>query len=152
MYLAIGGGHQQIEVQKMILVASSPFCGSINIRIQWFVSKANIYPEDLDSFLVISAHMDWIQLCPAPPRRFCQLSRGGARPAFCGAGRASLPSTYFVNPADADGSQLDGLGGSLALSRIGRKPQDKKVTARVGMVHWLRSGNHFLRFYICICN
>ena len=36
MSLANSGDGKQIEVQKMILVASSPFCGSINIRIQWF--------------------------------------------------------------------------------------------------------------------
>ena len=32
---------QQIEVQKMILAASSLFCE--RIHIQWFVSEANIY-------------------------------------------------------------------------------------------------------------
>ena len=37
----------------MIMAASSPFCGRINIHIQLFLSEANIYQEDLDSFLEI---------------------------------------------------------------------------------------------------
>ena len=45
---------QQIVAQKMILEASSSFCGRINIHIQWFLSEANIYQEDLDTFLVIA--------------------------------------------------------------------------------------------------
>ena len=44
----VSGNGQQIEAQKMILVASSPFCGRQNI--QWFESEADIYQEDMDSF------------------------------------------------------------------------------------------------------
>ena len=34
--------------------------------------------------------MYWNQLFRPPPRNFCQFSRGGPKPPFCGAGRASL--------------------------------------------------------------
>ena len=106
----------------MTLVASSPFCGSINIRIQWFVSKANIYPEDLDSFLVISAHMGWIQLCPLHLTGFANLRGAGQGLHF--AGRGAHPChqhTLSIQQMQTDPSLMvwaalwlsPGLGGNL---------------------------------------
>ena len=45
--------------------------------------------EGIDLAGVVDSDFQGIQINFAPPRRFCQFSRGGARPAFCGAGWGS---------------------------------------------------------------
>ena len=45
--------------------------------------------EGIDLAAVVDSDSQRILINFASPRRFCQFSRGGARPAFCGAGWGS---------------------------------------------------------------
>ena len=55
--------------------------------------------EGIDLAGVVDSDFQGIQINFAPPRRFCQFSRGGARPTLFGAGRGS---PFFAGRGGAD--------------------------------------------------
>ena len=78
---------QQKEALKMILAASSPFCGRIDICFQRFLSGAIIH-QDLHSFLVIAVNFNGLNSTsfrPAPPQSAPQVL-----PIFAGRGIAAF--------------------------------------------------------------
>ena len=86
---------QQMEAQKLILVASSQFCGRGNTHIQWLLSEANIYQEDLDSFLVIAVvNVNWLN--STLPRHFLRDRVGQPFSPRGRVGRASLLFTALL--------------------------------------------------------
>ena len=86
---------QQMEAQKLILVASSQFCGRRNTHIQWLLSEANIYQEDLDSFLVIAVvNVNWLN--STLPRHFLRDRVGQPFSPRGRVGRASLLFTALL--------------------------------------------------------
>ena len=97
--LASGDGQlvtgQQMKAQKLILAASSQFCGRRNTHIQWLLSEANIYQEDSDSFLVIAVvNVNWLN--STLPRHFLRDRVGQPFSPRGRVGRASLLFTALL--------------------------------------------------------